>query len=589
MDNVENDDATQYTKKIVAGEIVACKREVQACQRHLDDLEKQGTDKFPYVYDLTRVERIIDFFEKYCYHVKGLYAGRLIQLEDWQKFDLSMIFGWVDMYTGARRFTRTFQEVGRGNAKSTVMSGVAIYGSTADCMYPPYEPDKKQFEMSPEVECAAYDREQAKIVWSAAAQMALASPKIKKQLNVKATYIKNKKRGGHLRALSKDTRNKDGLSTCIAVADEIHAWRTSEVMDIIISGFGKRAQNLFCAITTAGNDAENSVGKKEYDICCKILDGIIVDESYFIIIRELDKGDNPYDSSTWGKANPILRSNSDYSKQLFKEINKAKNLAMYSGDPAKRREFLTKRCNLWQEGSEDKYFTAELMEKWKTLSISRDEFEELTYGLDCVTGLDLSKSIDLTGEGSVFILEDGRIGISAHGFVPESAADRHEKTDRIFYRQWADDGWCTLVEGDVIDDRAIVEHIVDTKEENKWNHREICLDPYSSRFISGLLQDEGFETVEIRQNFLSLSEATKLFRVLVMQGKIVHDGNPILTWCISNAYQMTDTNENIKLNKKTKNDTQRIDLIAAVINALVRLPELKSKRSVYDDRGIREI
>ncbi len=588
MDKIKKDDATQYAKNVVEGSIFACEREIQACQRHLNDLERQGTDDFPYIYDLTRVERIVNFFEKYCYHVKGIYSGELIKLDDWQKFDLSMIFGWVD-YGGARRFTKAFSEVGRGNAKSTVMSGVTLYGATADCMYPPYEPEKKRFEMSPEVECAAYDRDQAKIVWNAAAQMANASPKIKKQLHVKATYIKNKKRGGHIRALSKDTRNKDGLSTCIAVADEIHAWRTSEIMDVILSGFGKRAQNLFCAITTAGNDAENSVGKKEYDICCKILDGIIVDESYFIIIRELDKEDNPYDSSTWGKANPILRSDSDYAKRLLKEIHQAKNLAMHSGNPAKRREFLTKRCNLWQEGSEDKYFTTELIDKWKTLAISRDEFEELTCGLDCMTGLDLSKCIDLTGKGSVFELEDGRIAISAHGFIPEEAAGRHEKTDRVPYLTWAKDGWCTLVAGEVIDDRRIIEKIYDEKEELEWNHQEICIDPHSSRFISGILQDEGYETVEISQSFLGLSAATKMFRELVMQGRVVHDGNPILTWCISNAYQMTDTNENIKLNKKTKNDTQRIDLIAAVINALVRLPELKNKRSVYDDRGIREI
>jgi phage terminase large subunit-like protein len=57
---------------------------------------------------------------------------------------------------------------------------------------------------------------------------------------------------------------------------------------------------------------------------------------------------------------------------------------------------------------------------------------------------------------------------------------------------------------------------------------------------------------------------------MVLQGRIVHDGSPLLTWCLSNAIEVRDNNGNIKLSKKHKDDSQRIDLAAAIINALVR-------------------
>jgi phage terminase large subunit-like protein len=67
-----------------------------------------------------------------------------------------------------------------------------------------------------------------------------------------------------------------------------------------------------------------------------------------------------------------------------------------------------------------------------------------------------------------------------------------------------------------------------------------------------------------------LSAATKYLRELVLQGRIVHDGSPLLTWCLSNAVEIVDSNGNIKLSKKHKDDSQRIDLIASIINAMAR-------------------
>lgn len=402
----------------------------------------------------------------------------------------------------------------------------------------------------------------------------MASPEILKRMDVKKTIVKHKTRGGYMRPLSKDTKNKDGGAPCYFELDEYHAHPTSEIYDIGYSSFGKRAQSLLDIITTAGTDAENKPCKKEEDYAKKVLEGTIKDDSYFIMIREIDDEDDPHDEKCWVKANPILRYPNEYSQVLYGQIKAEHDTAYQSGDPSKIREFLIKRMNKWQADSENKYFSG-CMDKWKSLAVTKEEFYNLVKNKPCIAGLDLSKTTDLTADAFIFLLEDGRIAVTAHGFMPEERATQHEHSDRIPYKQWAKDGWCTLTEGSVTDYKYIKSHINDCEFDEGWKIQEICYDPYNATHFAQELADEGYTMVEIRQGIPTLSEPTKRFRELVLQGKIVHDGNPLLTWCLSNAVEQTDSNGNIKLSKKNKDDSQRIDLIAAVINAMVRADALK--------------
>lgn len=573
---------TRYAAEVVSGLRNVCKREWQSCERHLKDLQRQGTEEFPYVFDESRADRIFDWFESCCYHVRGPFSNQLIELQPFQKFDLGCVFGWVHKDTGQRRFRKSFNERARGNVKSTEMSGVALYGMCSDCIYPPDRPDRKIYEDSPEIECAAVDKDQAKRIWLDARAMGEKSPDISKRLRICRTYVEHRSRGGWMRPLSKDTKNKDSGAPCIVIIDEYHEHRTSDIHDTLLSGFGKRWQSLMMIITTAGKDAENSPAKKEYDICCRILDGSIIDETYFVMIRELDKDDDPHDKDTWVKANPILQTDNDYSRILRGEIEADYNLAYSSGDPAKIREFLIKRVNLWQAESEAKYFDKRCMDRWKELAVSREEFLKLVRGRACYTGLDMSKRIDLTADGSVFLLDDGRYAVCAHGFIPEGAVNMHEHTDRIPYRAWAKDGWCTITEGDVTDDEYVKQHIYDAEMDEKWKVQEVCYDAYGARQLAVDMSKKGYQCVEIIQGTKTLSEPTKKFRELVLQRKLVHDGNPLLTWCVSNAYEVVGEGELVKLSKKHKDDTQRIDLLAAIINAMARAIVAQPKKIRYE-------
>ncbi|GAF06810.1 terminase large subunit [Paenibacillus pini] len=524
----------RYAAEIVMGIRPSCLLEKLACQRHLDDLNRQGTDNFPYVFDESRADRIFQWFEKCCKHVRGPFSGQFIDLLPFQKFDLGCVFGWVHMDSGKRRFKKSFNMRARGNVKSTEMSGLALYGMCGDCVYPPGMTHMKRYEDSPEVECAAVDKGQAKRVWLDSQKMGENSPDILKRLRIKRTYIEHSSRGGWLRPLSKDTKNKDSGAPCLVIIDEYHAHPSSEIHDVLYSGFGKRLQSLMMIISTAGKDAENSPCKKEYDILCKMLVGDSpMNETYFCMIREIEKEDDPHDEEIWVKANPILQEDNEYAQELRRQIKAEHDEAYNSGDTAKIREFLTKRVNRWQADSENKYMSG-IMDKWKALAMSRDAFSDLVKGFVSWNGLDLSKTTDLTGSGFVFRLPDGKYAVTAHGFMPEETATKHEHSDRVPYRQWAKDGWCTLTPGNVVDYSYIKSHIQQKETDESWFIQEVCYDPYNATHFTQELEAEGYERVEIRQGVQTLSEPTKFFRELVLKGMIVHDGSHYL----HGAYQM---------------------------------------------------
>ena len=361
---------------------------------------------------------------------------------------------------------------------------------------------------------------------------------------------------------------------------EYHAHRTSELYDVIRSALGKRSfGELVTIITTSGNNSENNPCLKEEELCKKILTGEIVNEKYFVNIRQLDKDDDPHDERNWLKANPMLleiKNGNEYAMGLYEKIKTDHDMAYGSNDYSKIREFLTKRCNVWQQASDDMFMEG-CMDKFKSLAIDREEFLEMTEGLDCIAGIDLSKATDLTAAAYVFRLANGKYALTAHGYIAEERAVEHEKTDRVPYLQWAEDGWCTLTPGDVVDYKYLVKAIISNDEEYNWHTKEITYDPYAAEYATQDLEEEGYIRVKVPQRMATLSEPTKLFKKLVMEDKIVFDSSPLFTWCVSNAIAKTDDQENVMLSKKNRKDSQRIDLLAATINALSRVTTLKTQ------------
>jgi len=268
-----------------------------------------------------------------------------------------------------------------------------------------------------------------------------------------------------------------------------------------------------------------------------------------------------------------LQGDGEYASGLREQIESEYTQAYGTGDFSKIREFLTKRMNKWQADIENKYMSG-CMDKWDAAAMPRDELMALLRGSDCIAGFDLSKRTDLTGDGYIHRLPDGRLAIISHGYIPSEAVTRHEQTDRVEYRAWAEAGWVTITDGPVVDYSFIRNRLYDYELNHGWKVLELEYDPAEATYFMAQMRDEGYNCNEVRQGNMTLSEPTKRFREMVISGEIVHDGSPVLRWCLSNAVEVTNNGGLIRLSKKHKDDSQRIDLAAAVIDAMVRVDVL---------------
>ncbi|WP_169037524.1 terminase large subunit [Bacillus subtilis] len=545
-----------YSRDVISGEIVACEKHIWACERFLNDVSREGTREFPYVFDDEKARRFLYWMTQFK-HTKGPLQGENIVPEPIQIFIFGNVYGWVHKDTGYRRFKKVYWQVGRKNTKTQSLACVGSYEAMANDEY-----------MS-EVYIGATKTEQAKICWNEIkAQIMQADLLNKPEKKYRIAYgkIEHPKTQSKIEALSKDAgKTGDGFNPQCGIIDEYHAHKTSEIYDVLASGMAARVQPLMLIITTAGFELNNPAYRVEYDYVSRILDPNKVEqnEQYFVMINELDKGDDVKDEKNWIKANPIVAANEHGLNYLRGELEVA--LAV----PEKMRNFMTKNMNIWVNMRENGYMD---MQAWT--DCGSDKIPDLK-NRECYVGIDLSKTIDLTAASFIFPLDNGSFAVESHGFMPEDTFHERMKTDNVPYDLWKKRGWLTTTDGAVVDYDYIRAYIKKMEKENGWRIKEIGYDPYNATQFAQQMEADGYTMIEIRQGVATLSEPTKDFRAKVKSKKIIHSKNDLLTWAMGNAVTKVDAQENIMLDKSKS--TQRIDPAAALINAYVRASQINNE------------
>lgn len=547
------DEIIEYSEDIINGEIIACKKHKQACQRFLDDLDRQGTEDFPYIFDEVRAQKFFKWMG-YFKHRKGALAKQPIKPHIVQKFVFGNIYGWVHKDTGYRRFRKAYWQVARKNAKSQSLACVGSYETIAFG------------EPSSEVYCAATKKKQAKLVWLEAATMLKNCSMLMKRKTIKIAngIITHLVSDSTMEALSKeDGKSGDGTNVQCGIVDEYHLHETTDFVDVLVSGMIARTQPLLMIITTAGRDLNKPCYRNEYTYVTKLLDPDVIEvenDEYFAMVNELDEGDDIKDERVWTKANPIVTSYPEGLNSLRSELKTA------LADPEKMVNFMIKNMNVWLDAKESGYMD---MSKWRNCAATEENPMPDTQGMEVTVGVDLSRTLDLTSVGFEIPLPDGRFAVFSHSFMPEDTYDKVVHQGKMPFRVWKEKNWLTVTPGAVVDYTKIMEFIPKFAEENGWIIREICYDPWNATHFAQSMSEEGFEMVEISQQIKVQNYPTKNFRELVYQGKVIHDNNPVLGWAMSNAVTKSNAESNIKLDKEKS--TEKIDPVAALINAHVRL------------------
>lgn len=543
--------ANKYARDVVAGRIPACQWVILACQRHLNDLKASAKKGYKYKFDKDKAERAARFVQKMP-HTKGKWARerKKLILEPWQLFAICSIFGWVHKRTGFRRFREAFLLVPRKNGKTALAAPIGLYCMAADG------------EFGAEVYCGATTEKQALEVFTPAKLMVKKTPAMANRFGIEVN-AKN------LNILADNSKFEpvvgdpgDGSSPHCAIIDEYHEHPDSRLYDTMVTGMGAREQPLTLIITTAGFNIAGPCYEKQREVE-QILQGIIEDDEVFGIIYTIDKGDDWTDPASLRKANPNYGvSVSD--EYLLAQLRKAQN------NPRTASKFKTKHLNIWVS-AKDAFFN---MEHWRACENKYLTLADVE-GWDCFVGVDLASKLDLTAGVAVYSKagDDGRLRyrvIAPRFWMPEDTVfDGNDKSASERYQAWVEQSYLTDTDGAEIDYRYVLNELVDLNATGQV--QEIPIDPHGAANLSHQLEDEGLTVVLTTQNFTNMSDPMKEIEAALKSGRLEHDGNPILSWCISSVIgKYLAGSDDIVRPTKDKASNAKIDGAVGLIMAVGR-------------------
>lgn len=552
--------AIQYCRDIVDLKIPACLWTRLACQRQLDDLDRD----WEFYFDLEEAERACRIAELFP-HIKGSWArhkkgdptAHLIRLNPWQKFKRTAMYGWKRRDTGLRRFITCYFEIPRKNGKS-------VEGAI-DCLHTM----ALDHEPGAEVYIAATTRDQTKHVFQAAKLMAQQTPEFRHKFGVQvhAHSLTQPKTASILAPVSAEANSLDGHSVHVCVIDELHAHKTRGVFDVMDSATGARDQPLIICITTAGSNLAG-ICYEQHIYLKKILQNIVEDETFFGIIYSIDEDDDPLSPDSWAKANPNLGS-SIYLSDLERMATKAKET------PAALNNFKTKRLDVWVGA----LAAAINMENWTKCGDSTLKIEDFT-GEECIIGVDLASKIDIAAVCLEFWREGKSVRFYRY-YLPENTV---KTAPNAQYQGWAQEGRIITTDGARIDYNRIADDLLE--DCRRYDVSEIVFDPWQATHMMAILQAEGIEPVELSNTVANFSEPMKELIAEIEAGDTVHDNCPVTKWMYSNVVARIDNKDNIFPRKEAEGN--KIDGFVAAIMAhnrwLYRDPA--QGPSVYEERGL---
>ena len=488
-----------------------------------------------YIFDEKKALRPIHFIEKYCKQSKGKWAGKAIKLELWQKAFIEAAFGFVDKETGYRKYTKVALFVARKNGKSTIASGLANYMLTKDG------------EGGAEIYSLATKREQAKIIWEESVRMIKKSPTLKKRIRCLVGGIYYDATDSFFRPLASDSNTLDGPNAHFVAADEVHAWKDINLIDVMYDSMSARTQPMFLETSTMGTVREGAFDY-EYEYFSDMILGKFQDESTLAIIYELDNTNEWQDEEAWIKANPGLGTIKDENK-LRGKVLAAKN------NPTKLINLLCKDFNIRQNDTQAWLLYEDLNNEKKV-----GEFKD-SY---CIGGCDLSSTTDLTC-ATLLAYKKGEILVKQMYFIPSNNLEFKINDDKIPYDKWEKAGWLRLSEGSKVDYHDVTKWFIEQVEEFDLRPLWVGYDSWSAEYWCKEMQEYGFDMIEVRQGAKTMSTPMKQMKADLIDKKINYDNNPILKWCLSNVFIKQDENENIRPVKgKTR---QRMDGAVSLIDA----------------------
>ena len=532
---LQSEDIDRYRLSEVDSRLDAYVREVASKPEGHNLFEQLAVKKFfakcqRYGINATEVQQFYSFYEHL--HFPGKTGHQRYKLTPVQCFQFANIFAfWAD---GRRVVREVVLYVPRKFSKTTSTASLAIY----DLLYG---------DANAESYTGANSSDQAKKCFDVirGCMRRLDPNERRYTINEQTIKSRRKDRSAFAQCLTANARTKDGLNASTVIMDEFSQARDSDLLTVLTTSMGVRENPLTAIITTA-SDAFDGPFYEMLNGYKAVLLGDYEDDTVFAHIFEPDIDDAEDAEATWFKVHPHLgvTVNLEFYRQEYKKALRDGSEAMLA--------FRTKLLNVYAENEQRSWISSTLARH-----ISRPmTIDSLKGRPDAMVAIDLSESDDFSAV-TMGMYDVGKKNFHFHTayFFPRGALVGH--ANEKLYRVWADKGYLTLTEGDVIDYRVIVDYVLHLNQHVRI--LGIGYDPWKSQEVINMLSAAGANNVikGVKQTYGNFTAPVESFEHGAKTGHIFINDNPINAYCFGNAVLDSDKLENCKPIKRKQ--SQKID------------------------------
>ncbi len=551
MTSVET--AWEYEEQIINGDIKACDALIAQCKRNKKDRKRK---KFDFEFNEKIANAVCDFFPAFLKHSIGRHQGQPFELLPFQKWILCQLFGWQKKDGSGRRFNKTCITVARKNGKSTFVAGLAMFMAGFDL-----NPVTKQPESVAQILLAATKLEQSrKVIFAECSRMRQQSPMIKNACDLKNNQITFNHNGGHIMCVASD-KPLDGFNSSMTVIDELHSFSNTDsqrqFVDTLKTGSGARSQPIAFYITTAGSD-KSLLWKEQHGYAKDVAKGTVKDDSFLPVVYEIevDKGLDPLCEDNWIMSNPGLGETVSFEYLREQALPATR-------DRQSLRRFQRYHANFLVSSTESAFD----IDEWDACE---GELSDWSTADACCFGLDLGGRDDLAAYAAVArfpVNDEDDEGRPVYRYeiqtwqciVKDTQRDLNEEP----FSSFIEDGWLEVVSHPVKHiEEGVEHHMLEYKAE------EIACDPYNASRSIERFDELGMNVITFSQSATHFHEPISELLAAIRDGRVTHEGDPLLRWCVRNAVTESDRFERLRFNKKESDD--KIDPVIAMTMAFHR-------------------